>query len=117
MFGKKYELTLNRVHDTVLIREGDEKLELRVDGDPMRMVAGLGQAQKKMQALDKDSTDEETDGAARYFAQVIFGEAQAERLVEFYHNDAGCVISVCGKYFESRLGKLITKAQKRAAGK
>ena len=36
-----YELTLNRVHDTIVIREGDETLTLTVNGDAMRMVAGL----------------------------------------------------------------------------
>ena len=41
-----YRITLNRVHDTVLINEGADKLKLDVDGDPMRMVAGLSQAQK-----------------------------------------------------------------------
>ena len=30
MFGH-YNMTLNRVHDTVVIREGDEKLKLFVD--------------------------------------------------------------------------------------
>ena len=109
-----YKLSLNRVHDTIMITEGDDKLKLHVDSDPMRMVAGLSQAQKKMQALDKDSSEEEQNGAAQYFAQVIFGEEQAKQLMEFYHNDAGCVISVCGKYFEGRLGKKITEAQKKA---
>ena len=112
-----YKLSLNRVHDSIQITEGDDKLSLHVDGDPMRMVAGLAQAQKMLQAINNDSPEEETIKAARYFATVIFGEAQAQQLVEFYHNDAGCVISVCGKYFEERLGKKITKAQKRAAGK
>jgi hypothetical protein len=48
MFGH-YNMTLNRVHDTVVIREGDEKLKLFVDADPMRMTAGLIQAQQMMQ--------------------------------------------------------------------
>jgi len=112
-----YKLSLNRVHDNIMITEGDDKLKLHVDGDPMRMVAGLAQVQKKMQALDKDSTVEEQTSAAQYFAQVIFGEEQAKQLMEFYHNDAGCVINVCGKYFEGRLGKKITAAQKRAGKK
>lgn len=114
MFGKRYVVSLNRVHDSVLISEGDDKLSLRVDGDPMRMVAGLSQAQKKLQALTAEAADEEMNGAALYFAQVIFGGKQAQQLMDFYHNDAGCVISVCGKYFEQRLGKLITAVQKRA---
>ena len=48
MFGKGYKMTLNRVHDAVTIKEGDETLKLTVNGDSMRMVAGLNKAQKKM---------------------------------------------------------------------
>ena len=108
-----FKISLNRVHDKVEIKEGDEKIMLRVDSDPMRMVAGLSQAQKMLQELNKDSSDEETDKAALYFATVIFGKEQAETLVAFYHNDAACVINVCGQYFSKRLGKLITNAQKK----
>lgn len=112
-----YKLSLNRVHDTIQITEGDDKLKLHVDGDPMRMVAGLAQAQKKMQALTNDTPEEEAANAALFFAQVIFGEEQAKALMEFYHGDAGCVISICGRYFEQRLRKKITAAQKRAVAK
>lgn len=109
-----FKLSLNRVHDNVLIREGDEQLRLRVDGDPARMFAGLMQAQKMLQAIDPEhGAPEETDAAALFFAGAIFGKAQAEQLAEFYHGDAGCIINVCGKYFEGRLAKLITKAQKK----
>lgn len=108
-----FKISLNRVHDKVEIKEGDEKIMLHVDSDPMRMVAGLSQAQKMLQELNKDSSDEETDKAAQYFATVIFGKEQAETLVAFYHNDAACVINVCGQYFSKRLGKLITTAQKK----
>lgn len=108
-----FKLSLNRVHDAIMITEGDDTLKLHVDGDPMRMVAGLSQAQKRLQAINNESTVEEQRLAAEYFAQVIFGKEQAAQLMSFYHNDAGCVISVCGKYFEQRLGKLITKAQKK----
>lgn len=114
MFNRSYKLSLNRVHDTVIVNEGGERLKLFVDSDPMRMVAGLTQAQKLMQKLGDNSTDDEINGAAQYFATVIFGKEQAEQLLAFYHNDAGCVISVCGKYFEGRLSKKITQAQKKS---
>ena len=48
LFRRGYEMTLNRVHDTVTIREGDEKITLTVNGDAMRMVAGLNKAQATM---------------------------------------------------------------------
>lgn len=109
-----YRITLNRVHDSIRINEGNDTLRLFVDADPMRMVAGLSMAQKMLQSINSESTDEQHNEAALFFATAIFGKEQATELAEFYHNDAGCVISVCGKYFHERLGKLITKAQKKS---
>lgn len=108
-----YEMTLNRVHDTIVIREDDEKLTLTVNGDAMRMVAGLTKAQERMKALTEDTPDEEVKAVAEYFAAVIFGREQASKLMAFYADDPGCVISVCGKYFKERLAEKITAAQKR----
>jgi hypothetical protein len=110
---KPFEISLHRVHDRVKITENGESLALYVDGDPMRMVAGLAQAQKIMQGLNEESTEEEQKNAALYFADVIFGKQQAEKIMEFYHGDAGCVINVCGQYFSKRLNKLIVAAQKK----
>lgn len=109
-----FTMSLNRVHDRLRIMEGDEKLELRVDADPNRMVAGLNEAQKRLRSLTDDSPEDDRRGAAVYFAGVMFGEEQALALMEFYHNDPGCVINICGKYFSTRLAKLIEKAQKKA---
>lgn len=108
-----FEISLHRVHDTVKIKEGTESILLHVDGDPMRMVAGLTQAQKALQAITQDSTEDEVQNAARYFCTVIFGKEQTEKLEEFYHHDAGCIINLCGQYFEKRLSRLILKAQKK----
>jgi hypothetical protein len=113
MFGKGYTMTLNRVHDKINLREGDEVLPLIVDGDSMRMVAGLGKAQAKLLELKDDSTDDEVKDAAEYFAAVIFGKEQAKKIMEFYADDPGCVISVCGQYFKDRLAGKISKIQKK----
>ena len=107
------EITLNRVHDTVRVREGSERLTLRVDGDAMRMVAGLNAAQKRLQALTEGASEDEINSAALYFAGVMFGDDQARALMEFYRGDAACVVNVCGKYFSGRLARLIEQAQKR----
>lgn len=109
----KKEISLGRIHDTVVIREGDERLKLRVNADPMRIMAGLNLAQQMLKALDEESTEEQQLNAAKYFANVIFGKEQTEQLSEFYRKDAGCIISICGKYFSERLSKMITKAQKK----
>lgn len=108
-----YEMTLNRIHDNIVIREGDEKLALTVNGDAMRMVAGLTKAQEKMKALTNETPDEEVKAVSEYFAGVIFGREQASKLMAFYSDDPGCVISVCGQYFKDRLAEKITQAQKR----
>ena len=113
MFGKSYEITLNRVHDRIIIREGDESISLSVNGDAMRMVAGLNKAQQKMLALKDDSDNETVMEAAEYFAKVIFGQEQANKLLEFYADDPGCVITVCGQYFKNRLAGKIAKVQKK----
>ena len=113
MFGKGYEMSLNRVHDSIAIREGNETLKLTVNGDAMRMVAGLTKAQKKMIELSEESTDEQAKETADYFASVIFGKEQAEKLMEFYAGDPYCVISVCGKYFKERLAGKIADIQKK----
>lgn len=109
-----YKISLNRIHDRVRITEGDERIDLRVDADPMRMVAGLNEAQRRLKMITDESTQEERNGSALYFAGVIFGAEQAARLMEFYHDEAACVINVCGRYFSDRLSKLIEKAQRRA---
>lgn len=113
MFRKNYTVSLNRVHDTVVVREGDEKLTLVVNGDSMRMVGGLNKAQEQMKALKNDSSDEEVKAAADYFATVIFGKEQAEKLSKFYADDPASVISVCGKYFRERLADKISRMQKK----
>ena len=108
-----YEMTLNRVHDRITIKEGNERLPLTVNGDSMRIVAGLNKAQKKMTELNDESTDEQVKEVAEYFASVIFGTEQARKLMEFYADDPGCVISVCGQYFKDRLAGKIAKIQKK----
>ena len=113
MFGKTYNMTLNRVHDRVSFNEGGEKLILTVNGDAMRLVAGLNKAQAKMKELSDESTDDEIKECATYFASVIFGQEQAEKLMDFYASDPGYVISVCGQYFRERLAGRIAQVQKK----
>ena len=112
MFGEN-TLTLNRVYDTVTINEGGEKLILHVNSDPSRIVVGLAQAQKRLVTIDADTPEEDRKQIALFFAGVIFGEEQAQKLLDFYYGESSCVVAVCGQYFAKRLSKLITKAQKK----
>lgn len=113
LFRRGYELTLNRVHDTVRIRENNDSITLKVNGDAMRLVAGLNKAQAKLKELSDESTEEQIKEAAEYFAARIFGQEQARELMAFYANDPGCVITVCGNYFRERLAGKISKVQKQ----
>lgn len=113
MFKKKNEITLNRVHDTINIREGSDVLKLTVNGDPMRIVAGLNRAQEKLKDITDETTVETVKETAVFLASVIFGQEQAGKLMEFYADDPACVISVCGQYFRERLADKISAVQKK----
>lgn len=108
-----FNLSLNRVHDTVRIAEGGETLILRVDDDPMRMVAAITEAKKRLDGIQEDSCDADKLDAAKTFARAIFGDKGADELCAFYHEDPACIIAICARYFSARLAKLITKAQKK----
>lgn len=114
-FKRGYEITLNKIHDTVRVKENGESLVLTVCADPMRIVSGLSRAQEKMQKLTEQENPDvkELNDAAEYFAAVIFGVEQGEKLFAFYGNDPAAVINVCGTYFRERLQAKITAAQKR----
>ena len=113
-FRKGYEISLNRVHDTVRVKEGDQSLMLTVNGDAQRMVAGLNTAQGKMKAIaEGNPTQEEITDVALFFAGVIFGKEQATQLMGFYANDPSTVITICGTYFRERLADQISKVQKK----
>lgn len=113
MFGNK-SLSLGRIYDTVKITEGGVTMKLHVNADPNRIVIGLNEAQKRLTSIDENTTDEEKADIARFFASVIFGDEQTQKLFDFYYGDPMCVISIASKYFAERLGKIILKAQKKS---
>ena len=112
MFGNN-TLSLGRVYDTVTINEGGTRLTLHVNADPSRIVVGLSQAQKRLVTITEETTEEERQEIALFFASVMFGEDQAQKLLDFYYGESSCVVGVCGQYFAKRLSKLISKAQKK----
>lgn len=111
-FKKSYEINPFSVSDKVIFRNMDKKLMLIVREDAGQLVGKLKEAQKKLAEVKDDSQECEKVNTARFFAKSIFGEAQADQLIDFY-NDPLTVISVCGQYFKQRLSRLITKAQKK----
>lgn len=104
----KKEINPYTVTDTAVFRNGNRKLRLSVRSDAPKMMISLKKAQEVLSAAKPDGYME----AARYFASSIFGEEQAQELMEFY-GEPGAVISACGMYFDRRLKDLITKAQKK----
>ena len=115
MFRRR-ELTLNRVRDHITIREGDDTLTLTVDSDANMLIHGVRTAQKTLQRLQQEDSEELKQTAAEQLSTAIFGKEQAGCLLDFYNGNYECVITICGMYFgdpKNGLGKKITKAQKR----
>lgn len=100
------------VNDKVTFYNLDKKTDLEVKADAGVIVNRLMKAHAKLANIKDDSTDDEQREAAEYFAAAIFGEEQAEKLVAFY-GDPLATINACGLYFDKKLKKKITKAQKK----
>ena len=98
------------VHDKVAFCAGDEKIVLRVDRPGRQIIAELNNAKDLMASVTTDNMEETIEQAARAFAAAIFGDEQAEKLMQLYNNPAS-VVGVCGQYFAKYLRKKITRAQ------
>ena len=115
---RRNELSLNRIRDSVVVREGNETLKLYVDCDATTIVQKLLNAKREIDRVSKnaEATDNERTEAAITLASSMFGDEQTKELLNFYHGDAGCVVTICGMYFGNNkhgLSKKITKAQKK----
>lgn len=100
------------VSDKITFRNVDKTLTLTVRSSASSLVTGLKQANDKLTGMTDDTPEEDRAEAARLFASAIFGKEQGDALCRFYE-DPMAVVSACGLYFSERLGKKITKAQKR----
>ena len=108
----KHEINPYSVADKVTFRNVDKTLTLYVRSNATTMVVNLKQAQDKLKELNDDADECERMNTARFFARSVFGEEQGDKLVDFY-NEPLAIISVVGMYFDKRLKKKITKAQKK----
>jgi hypothetical protein len=109
--------TLNRVRDSFKIKEGNETLSLYVDKDSKQIVTDLHKAQKAIQGITPGSSEDEIRDASLSMPRAVFGEEQTQKILDFYHNDIGCVAAIFGIYFSDKkhgLAKKITQAQKRS---
>lgn len=108
----KHEINPYTVSDKAVFRNVDKTLTLYVRSNAAALVVGLKQAQEKLKELTDESDECQRMNAARFFAKSIFGEEQANQLVDFY-GEPLAVVAVVGMYFDKQLKKKITKAQKR----
>lgn len=108
----KKEINPYSVADKVTFRNVDKTIELYVRADAGTLIMGLKEAQEKLKGLTDQSEECERVNAARFFAKSVFGEEQADKLVDFY-NDPLAIITAVGMYFDQRLKKLIARVQKK----
>lgn len=113
IFNRGYEINPYPVCDKVVFRNMEKTLVLTVRADSTLIVSNLNKVNKRLNAINDDTSETEKGKIAEAFASAIFGNEQAEKLLQFYDNDSLAVITSCGKYFQNRLSKLITKAQKK----
>ena len=112
MFFKR-EINPYPISDNVTFRNVDKTLNLSVRSDAPSLVLGLRRVQERLTGMNDDTEDSERLEAARFFARTLFGNEQGDSLVQFYNDDPLAIISACGMYFQKRLSKKITKAQKK----
>ena len=108
----KKEINPFSVSDKVTFRNVDKTITLFVRTGVSSLVIGLKQSQEKLKELNDDSDECQKVNAARFFAKTIFGEEQADKLLDFY-GEPLAVVAAVGMYFDQRLRKIITKAQKK----
>lgn len=111
----KYKLSLKHVHDLIEVREGDERLVLRIDADPVSIVHMINKIEPRLNSIHKqEEAENEAESIAREYCGTIFGRKQMMKLFELYNGNAESVLDMCCRYTTDRLIKLITKAQKKA---
>ena len=108
-----FTITTHHVRDKVAFVEGNEKLVLYVDVDPLGFVAEMQKSVSELKSLNDNSTDEEFLSAAKDMAVKMFGEDQAQKLIEFYHCNPKQLFNVTSRYFIERLNGLISAKQKK----
>ena len=109
----RHEISPYSVNDKVRFRNLDKTIDIDVKADASQLVTGLMKANARLTGMTEETTEEEKTKSALLFAGAMFGNAQAEKLLEFYDREPLSLINACSVYFDKRLKKLITKAQKR----
>ena len=111
MLFKRREVNPYSVTDKAVFRNVDKTLALYVRADASALVIGLKKAQDYLATLNDESDEDEKRTGARRMASAIFGDEQAQKLLDFYP-DPLTVITACGIYIGTLAPKIV-KAQKR----
>lgn len=112
MFFKR-EINPIQVSDKIRFRNIDRVFDAVVRSDASSLVIGLKRVNDRIAAMTDETPEAERLSAARFFADTLFGKDQGGAFCEFYNNDPLTIINACGMYFQKRLSKKITKAQKK----
>jgi hypothetical protein len=112
MFFKR-EINPIQVSDKIRFRNIDRVFDAVVRSDASSLVIGLKHVNDRLSNMTDETPEAERLSAARFFADTLFGKDQGGAFCEFYNNDPLTIINACGMYFRERLGKKITKAQKK----
>ena len=113
-----FTLSSNHVRDKVAFVEGSGRLVLTVDVDPLGIIDEMTGIIGELKGIDEKSTDDaEFLRLARKMAVFMFGEAQTEQLVTFYHGNPKQLFSMVTRYFVERLNGLIVAKQKKVGKK
>lgn len=112
-----FTISTNHVRDKVAFVEGNERLVLSVDVDPLGFMDQMRSVIADLKTLDNNSTDEDFMRIADEMARKMFGDSQTEKLIEFYGGNQKQIFSVVSRYFVERLNGLISNAQKKAGRK
>lgn len=104
-------LSLGHVHDTFFIREGEEKMRVRVDAEVTRIAEDVKNALVLVELAKRDPEKQEAAGMA--LARAMFGEKQTGDILAFYGGNALSVLEIAAKAFVQRIAKKIEKAQRK----
>jgi hypothetical protein len=109
----KHEINPYPISDKIAFRNLDKTISLSVRSDAPSLVLGMKRVYERLTGLNDETEISEQIDVARFYARTLFGTDQGDALVRFYNEDALAIISACGMYFQKRLAKKITKAQKK----
>ena len=112
MFFWKNVINPFPITDRATFQNMDKKITLTVRRETTGLIRDLKAITQRLQSVNDDTPEAEQKEIALAFGKCIFGDAQAQRLMDFYGGDPLAVITACGIYFREDLSKIITKAQK-----